>query len=181
VNGPSERELDELMARLADGDRTAFEPLFLALHPRAVALARFRLGTGDADDAAQETLVRVFARASEFTAGRAALPWFYAIAANEIHAVRRRRARALSREAPAEGEAREHAAAATLDDPETVLIRAELRASLRSAIETLDDDSARALRALLGEEPRAEALPPALRKRVSRAYAKLRVILGGRS
>ena len=102
VSGASERELDLLMARLADGDRTAFDPLFAALHPRAVALARMRLDASDADDAAQQTLVRVFSRASEFTPGRPVLPWFYAIAANEIHAVTRRRARDRSRETRAE-------------------------------------------------------------------------------
>jgi RNA polymerase sigma-70 factor (ECF subfamily) len=165
------------MTRLADGDRTAFDPLFAALHPRAVALARTRLGPSDADDAAQQTLVRVFARASEFTPGRAALPWFYAIAANEVHAVARRGARGRSREAPADAADR----VATTNDPEGELIEAELRASVRAAIEALDDDSARAIRALLGEEPRPEASPPAFRKRVSRAYARLRVLLGGRS
>jgi RNA polymerase sigma-70 factor (ECF subfamily) len=177
VNGPSERELDAQMARLADGDRTVFEPLFAALHPRAVALARLRLDASDADDAAQQALVRVFARASEFTPGRPALPWFYAIAANEIHGVVRRRARARSRESNVE-------AAEQIDtkgDPEAVLLEAELRTSVRSAIGELDDESAQAIRALLGDEPRPAALPPALRKRVSRAYARLRVILGGRS
>jgi RNA polymerase sigma factor (sigma-70 family) len=177
VSGPSERELDALMARLADGDRAAFEPLFTALHPRAVALARMRLEPCDTDDAAQQTLIRVFARASEFTPGRPAIPWFYAIAANEIHAIARRRARAHLREARVEAAEQ----LATTDDPEAELIRSELRASVRAAVETLDHESARAMRALLGEEPRPDALPPALRKRVSRAYARLRVILGARS
>jgi RNA polymerase sigma factor (sigma-70 family) len=177
VSGPGERELDEQMARLADGDRTAFDPLFAALHPRAVALARLRLDASDADDAAQQALVRVFARASEFTPGRPALPWFYAIAANEIHAVVRRRARARSRESDVDAATR----LVARDQPEGLLLEAELRASIRAAIDALDDESARAIRALLGEEPRPDPMPPALRKRVSRAYARLRVILGGRS
>jgi RNA polymerase sigma factor (sigma-70 family) len=177
LSASSERELDVLMARLADGDRAAFEPLFAALHPRAVALARMRLDASDADDASQQTLLRVFARASEFTPGRAVLPWFYAIAANEIHAVARRRARARSREAHVEAAAQ----LATADDPEAEVLYGELRASVRAAVDSLDEDSARAIRSLLGEEPRSGAPSPALRKRVSRAYARLRVILGGRS
>jgi RNA polymerase sigma-70 factor (ECF subfamily) len=177
VNGPGERELDEQMARLANGDRTAFDPLFAALHPRALALARLRLESSDADDAAQQALVRVFARASEFTPGRPALPWFYAIAANEIHSVVRRRARARARESEVETAKQ----IVTRDEPEALLLEAELRASVRAAIDALDDESARAIRALLGEEPRPDALPPAMRKRVSRAYTRLRVILGGRS
>jgi RNA polymerase sigma-70 factor (ECF subfamily) len=178
VSAPDERELDALMASLADGDRSAFEPLFVALHPRAIALARMRLDPSDADDAAQQALVNVFARASEFAAGRAVLPWFYAIAANEVHAVARRRARARSREAGGE---LADAVAATAD-PEAELVREELRASVRTAIATLDDASAQAIRALLGEGPPAQDVAAvALRKRISRAYARLRVLLGGRS
>ncbi len=177
MSGPSERELDALMGRLADGDRTAFDPLFAALHPRALALARLRLAAGDADDAAQQTLVRVFARASEFTPGRPALPWFYAVAANEVHAVARRCARGRSRDAGVD--AADHLA--SNDDPETDLLRGEIRASVRAAISALDDASAQAIRSLLGEEPHPDIEPPAFRKRVSRAYARLRVLLGGRS
>jgi RNA polymerase sigma factor (sigma-70 family) len=177
VSGPSERELDLLMARLADGDRGAFEPLFAALHPRAVGLARMSLGASDADDAAQQTLLRVFARASEFTPGRAVIPWFYAIAANEIHTVGRRRARSNLREGRVEGAEQ----IAATDDAEAELIRNELRGSVQAAVDTLDDESARAIRTLLGQEDRPEAMPPALRKRVSRAYARLRIILGARS
>src|SRR5450432_861516 len=78
------------MDRLADGDRTAFDPLYAVLRPRAVRFARARLGVERAEDAAQATLLRVFSRASEFERGRAVLPWFYAIAANEIRAIARR-------------------------------------------------------------------------------------------
>jgi len=165
------------MARLVDGDRAAFDPLFAALHPRAVGLARRRLDASDADDAAQQALVRLFARASEFTPGRPVLPWFYAVVANEIHTVARRRARGHSREA---GAAAMDRIAAT-DDPESALLEAELRASLRAAVTALDDASAQAIRAVLDDATRPDVEPPAFRKRVSRAYAKLRVILGGRS
>jgi RNA polymerase sigma factor (sigma-70 family) len=177
VSGPGERELDALMGRLADGDRAAFDPLFAALHPRAVAAARLRLEGSDADDAAQQALLRVFARASEFTPGRPALPWFYAIVANEVHTLARRCARRRGRELP--GEASERVAAA--DDPERELLGAEICASLRAAIASLDVPSAEAIRSLLGEAPRPEVEAPAFRKRVSRAYARLRVLLGGRS
>ena len=68
------------MARLADGEREAFDPLFRDLHPRALRFARARLGPDLAQDAAQAALVKVFARASEFTPGAAVLPWFYAVA-----------------------------------------------------------------------------------------------------
>jgi RNA polymerase sigma factor (sigma-70 family) len=175
-----ERELDVLMAKLADGDRTAFAPLFASLYPRALGLARMRLGAADVDDAAQQVLEKLFSRAREFTPGRPVLPWFYAIAANEIHTLVRRRARLRSREVEGEGEIAEPIAADV--DPEAEILREELRASVRVAVAALDEPSAEAIRALLGEGPAPRGLEsPAFRKRVSRAYARLRVLLGARS
>ena len=165
------------MARLVDGDRTAFDPLFSALRPRARALARLRLDANDAEDAAQQALVRLFARAAEFTPGRPVLPWFYAIAANEVHALARRRSRAQARAAdPALADG--IAVAAT---PETAFLESELRACLRAAIGELDAPAAEAIRTLLDGTKRPALGDAAFRKRVSRAYARLRVILGGRS
>lgn len=162
------------MDRLADGDRDAFTPLFEALYPRALAVARRRLEPGDAEDAAQRTMTAVFARAIEFTPGRPVLPWFYAIVANEVHAVARKRRATASREGPASD-----AELVPADgDPESALSIAEMRALLRDAVRSLDPVSAAAIEGQLAGDacgPRS----PALRKRVSRAYARLRVLLGG--
>jgi RNA polymerase sigma-70 factor (ECF subfamily) len=163
-----EAELDALMDRLSDGDRSAFDPIYAALRPRAVRFARARLGEAHAEDAAQSTLLRVFSRASEFERGRPVLPWFYAIAANEIRAIARRRAVAEvdhEREAPR--------------DPESELCDRELRRAVECAIADLDEDSAAAILAVLERGPRPEAAPATFRKRVSRAYARLRTILRG--
>jgi RNA polymerase sigma-70 factor (ECF subfamily) len=171
--GEDEANLDALMARLADGDRSAFDPLFRVLHPRAVRLAKLRLADADALDAAQSALEKVFARASEFTPGRPVLPWFYAIAANEVHGSSRRAGVANRRE----GGALEVIAAG--DDPEQALGRAELRAAVAEAIDLLDPASTAAIAALLGDaELPAAATAAAQRKRVSRAYARLRHLLG---
>jgi DNA-directed RNA polymerase specialized sigma24 family protein len=124
-----------------------------------------------ADDAAQSTMMRVFSRAPEFTRGAPVLPWFYAVAANEVRAVlRRTRATVdLDDAGPLAGD----------DDPERLAIDRELRAALAGAIESLDAASAEAIAALLGEGARPDVADAAFRKRVSRAYAKLRVLLGG--
>jgi RNA polymerase sigma-70 factor (ECF subfamily) len=162
------------MDRLADGDRDAFTPLFEELYPRALAVARRRLEAGDAEDAAQRTMTAVFVRAIEFTPGRPVLPWFYAIAANEVHAVARKRRATASREGPVSD-----AELVCADgDPESALSLAEMRALLHDALRSLDPISAAAIEGqLIGAAcgPRS----PALRKRVSRAYARLRVLLGG--
>jgi DNA-directed RNA polymerase specialized sigma24 family protein len=168
-----ESSLDALMARLADGDRAAFDPLFRAFHPRAVRLARLRLSDADALDAAQSALENVFARASEFTAGRPALPWFYAVVANEVQAIARRQGVATRRDAGPEA----IDAASAPGDPEGDLTRAELRAALAAAIDALDPVSASAIAGLLGDAPPLPVSPAASRKRVSRAYARLRQLL----
>ncbi len=160
------------MSRLAHGDRTAFDPLYLALRPRAVWLARRRIGEAEAADVAQTALLKVFSRASEFTPGRACLPWFYAIVANEIRTSRRRNAR-LSPADPA----LEHAASDSADADEQLLGH-ELENALEQAIHELDREAAQTIAALLGRAPLPDLPSPTFRKRVSRAYAKLRLLLG---
>lgn len=167
--GESEDALDALMARLAQGDRRAFEPLFRALHPRALRLARARLDAASADDVAQAALLKVFARAHEFTPGRPLLPWFYALVANEVRGSRRasRTHEPLDTELLAGGYR-----------PDLALLSRELEQALERALESLDQPSAQAIAALLGREPPAAVSAPTFRKRVSRAYARLRVLLG---
>ncbi len=157
------------MDRLASGDRAAFDPLFRALWPRAVATARRRLEPAGASDAAQATMMKLFARAPEFTRGAPVLPWFYAIAANEIRAVQRR---------VRPGDAVDESLAVDAGDPESLAVERELRAAVAQAVQSLDPASAEAIAALLGEGERPAIDDAAFRKRVSRAYAKLRVLLG---
>lgn len=167
-----EAELDAWMNRLAGGDRTAFDPLYAALRPRAHALAARRLTRPLADDVAQSALLRVFARASEFTPGRPCLPWFYAIVANEIRSAHRREARSTTMEISPD-------TIADAEDAEAQMIEREAERALELAVESLDADSAGAIAAVLGRSPPPDIAPATLRKRVSRAYAKLRLLLGG--
>ena len=175
MRDPDEDELDRTMARLADGDREAFDALFRALHPRALRFARARLGPDLAQDAAQAALVKVFARAGEFTAGAAVLPWFYAVVANEMRAVARTHARRES----VPSESAESPWTAPSEDPERLLLERELHEALERAVSILDEASAEAIGALLGRAGRPAVSEVALRKRISRAYARLRVLLGG--
>ena len=168
-----EAELDVLMSRLARGDRTAFDGLYAALGQRALRVSRLRVGEGDAQDVSQQVLERVFARASDFTPGRPCLPWFYAILSNELQANRRRSARLVLDETVGEGEL------ATYTDAEAVLLQRELERALESAIADLDSDASAAIAALLGRSETPDVKPATFRKRLSRAYAKLRLLLGG--
>jgi DNA-directed RNA polymerase specialized sigma24 family protein len=169
----NEAALDELMGRLARGDRSAFEPLYLALQPRALRFARAQVSAALAADVAQSALLRVFSRATEFEAGRPCLPWFYAIVANEIRGAKRSAARYVLEPLASQG---------LVDDSqnaEAALVTRELTRALQLAVDALDADSANALRATLGLEPMPDLRAATFRKRVSRAYAKLRLIFGG--
>lgn len=176
---PGEAELDALMSRLSDGDRSAFEPLFRALHPRALGLARRRLAgvcEAEADEVAQRTLVKLFANAGAFSRGKPLLPWFYALLANELreaqHAARREALRSAG--TPDVETALDPSLGA-----EEQLVERELMRALDLAIEALDAPAAEAIHALLGRGPPPAVEPAAFRKRVSRAYSRLRLLLLG--
>src|SRR4051812_36910792 len=82
------------MRRLADGDRSAFEPVYASLWAPLRAFCRRALPADDADDAAQHALLKVFDRASSFEPERDALTWALALAAWECRTLRKRRMRA---------------------------------------------------------------------------------------
>ena len=70
------------MERLADGDRSAFSPLYEALWPLMRRFAvRALEGSTDAEDAAQVALMKVFSHAAEFDAERDVVAWVLGIVA----------------------------------------------------------------------------------------------------
>ena len=99
----SQDELQSLMARLAQGDRGAFHPVFETLWPVLRRFAARHLPPQEADDAAQEALLKIFHRAARFDPDRSALAWALGTAAYEVRTARRRSQR--RREAPEEGAA----------------------------------------------------------------------------
>ncbi|HEY0466729.1 MAG TPA: sigma factor [Polyangiaceae bacterium] len=89
-----QQEMNALMARLAEGDRAAFTPVFRMLWPRVHRLCLQLLhSNADADDAAQQAMERILSRASEYDPDRAALPWALGIAGWECRSLRRRQFR----------------------------------------------------------------------------------------
>src|SRR5688572_22033369 len=81
------------MERLRGGDRSAFDPVFAFVHPAVEAFAARMLGPNDAGDVAQQTLLDVFSRASEFDPSRDALTWILGIAAWNCRTARKKIAR----------------------------------------------------------------------------------------
>lgn len=92
MNSDQDSALDGLVARLADGDRAAFDPVFRLLWPKALKLCRSMLkNDADAADAAQQALEKILERASGYDSKRAALPWALAIAAWECRTILRKK------------------------------------------------------------------------------------------
>jgi len=155
------------LARLADGDRDAFHPVFVCLWPLLRGFAARHLPREEAEDTAQEALVKVFARASEFDRRRDALSWTLGVAAWEIRTTRRRRHRRREDPLPAVVELEDAGG-----DPEEAAMARERRALIDEALEALDPADAATLRAFVAEDPGAAG--PTFRKRVQRALARLR-------
>ncbi len=158
-------QLSALLARLADGDREAFAPMFSRLWPLLRSFAR-RVANGsfDPDDAAQRALLSVFARASEYDRDRDALAWILGITRWECRTLMRKSSR--RRESPL----RDHDPR-TVESPEEAMLEAELRSMLADHLAELSP----AERVALGLSPNDPELAPAtLRKRRQRALARLR-------
>ncbi|HEX5759929.1 MAG TPA: sigma factor [Thermoanaerobaculia bacterium] len=163
---PAERRrLQEWLVRLADGDRTAFEPLFAALWPLLSRFtARLLPSPADAEDAAQQALLKLFARASAFDRERDALAWAMGIAAWECRTARQRAAR--RREEPLGA-----AAAAAGPSAEEAVVERDLLDAVRELLGTLRPEESEAiLAAAQGRRPPGAAF----RKRLERARRRLR-------
>lgn len=161
-----------LMIRFGEGDRAAFKPLFALTWPILLHYCRRCLTTDDdAEDAAQESLVKVFSRIADFDRQRDGLAWLLGIASFEVLTVRKRRQRRREQhsddlssfESPRPG-------------AEEASVRRELLALLQSAIEKLGPQDRAVLQDILNEST-GPAFPADVRtrKRKQRAIERLRL------
>lgn len=160
------RELSQLLARLADGERDAFHPAFVRLWPHVRDFAgRVLKSNQDADDAAQRAMLAVFSRASEYDRQRDGLAWSLGITWWECRTLLRASWR--RREVTLDHDAR----VAATPTPEQALLDAELRRALFEVLGELSPEDRHALGLEELDEPVA---PATLRKRRQRALARLR-------
>jgi RNA polymerase sigma-70 factor (ECF subfamily) len=159
--------LDALMARLADGDRSVFDEVFRRLWPPTLRLCSSLVrDEDDGADAAQQAMVKILERASDYDQKRPALPWALAIAAWECRSLNRWRDR--RREAP--DEAVERASGGAGEDD--LVNRDLLRAALASLGELSELDKETLLATFWDEGSSASGAT--LRKRRERALARLK-------
>ena len=162
-----DEELDALMARLADGDRSVFSVVFKRLWPPTERLCRSLLkNEADAADATQQAMAKILERASEYDRGRPALPWALAIGAWECRTLRQRRVR--RREAPEES-----ADDRPGENSEEAIVRRDLVHAALAAMGTLSETDRETLIATFGDEASAVS-STTFRKRRERALKRLR-------
>lgn len=163
-------DLEQLLARLADGDRGAFAPAFRLLWPAVLRLCRTLLRfDSDAEDAAQQAIEKVFARVNDYDPSRRALPWALAIASWECRSVRQKRLR--RREEP-EGVTD----ASALLDPEEEHVKNDLLRAAQEAMGTLSAVDQETLLATFSEEA-SDLKGATFRKRRERALSRLRAAM----
>jgi len=163
-------EIQRLLKRLANGDRTAIVPSFEALWPVLRSFSARALGNdADAEDAAQQALMKLYAQVNDFDSSRDSLAWVFAIVTYECRTIRRRKQR--KREVMDESLA---ACEATDVSPEHVLIERDLEAAVLECLAELSGDDAPTILAGIAEDrPRADAT---FRKRLQRALGRLRLL-----
>jgi RNA polymerase sigma-70 factor (ECF subfamily) len=161
-------EIQALLVRLSDGDRSAIEPAFHALWPILGRFSARALGTGaEAEDAAQQALVKVFGQAASFDREKDAIRWVLTIASYECRTIRRRaeRRRELGIDSAI-------GLASADETPEALAIRRDLEAAAREVLGELAESDARAIFAAIDESRPAGAT---FRKRLQRALGRLRL------
>jgi RNA polymerase sigma-70 factor (ECF subfamily) len=177
----------QLVARARAGDATAFERIMLETERRVVGVAWRMLGNReDARDAAQEVFLRVYKYLDRYKPEQDFNGWLYRITINVCRDIMRKRGTRFGGTQfdarPGEDERVAPQAAASDMNAEENAIRAEQRALLLSALQTLPEKerAALVLRDLEGltTEETARVLhsrPVTVRSQISSARAKLKI------
>ena len=176
--------MEALVIRAQAGDRQALEGVVEKIQDKIYELALRMLGhPSDAEDAAQEILIKVITRMGNFRNESAFSTWVYRIAANHLLTTRQRRAEGmgLSFEVFEEG-IEPHGAAGETAGPEQQLLLDELRCNCMQAILVCLNRDLRlafVLGDIFGVTGKEGAFilditPAAFRQRLSRGRARVR-------
>ena len=155
------------MAKLKQGDRTAFDYVYKNSWPPCLSLAKsFLSKEEDAQDAAQAAFLKVFSRASQFDPEKDALTWVFALVVYECKTLHRKKQRLRE----------SHTDLESIDDHdgemELKLIEKKMRLQARELIKDLKPmDQEVILKVINEEESQKGAL---FRKRLERAIKRFK-------
>ena len=120
---PAREDDHRLAAACAAGDTLAFEDLYRRFGDRLKSIAFNHLGnTGDAEDAVQETFLKLHRAAASYNGEAALATWLFRILVNTCYDALRRRRRRIN-EAPMENVVAATRAAASVDDTKRIALR----------------------------------------------------------
>jgi RNA polymerase sigma-70 factor, ECF subfamily len=159
------------LVRLADGDRSAFDPVYRAAWPLVQRhVQRLLAGDAAADDVAQTALLKVFERSHEYDPSRGrAMPWILGIATWECRSERTRRRRESARNAPVHPDLPDPG-----PGPMAAMEDADLQRELDALLSELPPADRLTLLASAGLVERPNLPAATFRKRVQRALARTR-------
>jgi RNA polymerase sigma factor (sigma-70 family) len=172
MDARSQQELNAALSRLGAGDRRASVQVFGLLYPQLLQVATRALGAGpDAEDAAQQALVRVFEQAHDYDTARSALAWAVTIVVWQCRTIRRARSR---RRTEPLGDERELLGSAV--SPEQLVSERELRELALKLVTDLSAAEQREFARLLDDTEPPARVPAALRKRKQRVLERLALL-----
>lgn len=167
----SRRErLQQSLSSLAAGDREAFPSVFDILWPIYRRYANQHLVPADAEDAAQEALLKLFTRADEFDPSRDAAAFCMGVAFHEIRTWRRKRWRRRENDVEPERVSNPH-------EPEDAIAAREVDDMIEWGLSRLSPQDRETLTLYAHDERAVSVAAPAFRKRVQRALDRMRAIL----
>lgn len=172
MNPQDRTELSQLLVRLADGDRKAFDPIYERTWP---LVNRFALkmisNSSEADDIAQLALMKVFNRATEFRRDGDALSWILGITSFECKTARqkvRRRKEDFNTEITLA-----HKADTSISSEE-LLIQKNLDEAIQEILQGLNPQDQETIRIAIHEMEKPDIPAATFRKRLERAFARLK-------
>ena len=134
----------ELVERVKQGDKTAFDLLVIKYQQRIINLvSRFVRNQSDAQDVTQEAFIKAYRAMPNFRGESAFYTWMYRIAVNTAKnhlAVQSRRPVAAERDITEIEQIEGHNALKDYATPEHMLLRDEIQETIVKAIENLPDD-----------------------------------------
>lgn len=168
MNADARKRVNDLMIRLADGDRSVFDEVYAALWTVLAAFCGKMLPGADAEDAAQQALLKVFSRASTFDRTGDAFTWAVTIASWEVRTIQKQTIRARTTSVGG------HDPVDPAESAETIVSRGQLVAAARQVLGTLSESDQQTLVASFNDESPSSLPGATFRKRRERALARLR-------